>query len=82
MLEAALPPLASAHTTASRLQKIAVVEQQFAPFFTDNFQKPLTAYLKKSQPGWSGTFGNENNTVPTGINLLNQYVAADYGPDV
>jgi ABC-type sugar transport system substrate-binding protein len=58
--------------------KIAVIEQQFAPFFTDNFQKPLQAYLKKSQPGWSATFGNENNTVPTGVNLLNQYATSGY----
>jgi len=78
VLEAALPSIASAHTTASRLQKIAVIEQQFGTFFTDNFNKPAQQYIK-TKPGWSVTFGNENNTVTTGINLLNQYDAANYG---
>lgn len=72
------PELAAGAGTA-RLKKIAVIEQAFGTFFTANFQKPLSAYLKKSQPGWSATFGNENNTVTTGINLLNQYAAANYG---
>jgi ABC-type sugar transport system substrate-binding protein len=79
VLEAALPPIASAHTTASRAQKIAVIEQQFGTFFTDNFNNPANAYVKKSMPGWSVAYGNENNTVTTGINLLNQYNAANYG---
>jgi ABC-type sugar transport system substrate-binding protein len=65
--------------STAKSQKIAVIEQAFGTFFTQNFEKPLSAYLKKSQPGWSDTFGNENNTVTTGINLLNQYAAADYG---
>jgi ABC-type sugar transport system substrate-binding protein len=65
--------------SSAKLKKIAVVEQAFGTFFTENFQKPLAAYLKKSQPGWQATFGNENNTVTTGINLLNQYAAANYG---
>jgi hypothetical protein len=78
VLEAALPSIASAHTTASRLQKFAVIEQQFGTFFTDNFNNPATSYLK-TKPGWSVAFGNENNTVTTGINLLNEYNAANYG---
>jgi ABC-type sugar transport system substrate-binding protein len=65
--------------SAAKAQKIAVIEQAFGTFFTENFQKPLSAYLKKSQPGWNETFGNENNTVTTGIDLLNQYAAANYG---
>ncbi|MDX6597622.1 MAG: ribose transport system substrate-binding protein [Gaiellales bacterium] len=64
---------------AAKDKKIAVIEQAFGTFFTANFNKPLDQYLKKSQPGWSATFGNENNTVTTGINLLNQYAAANYG---
>src|SRR5436309_6063514 len=75
LLEYGLPPLASARTAATKLQKFAVIEQQFGTFFTDNFNKPATAYIK-TKPGWSVTFGNENNTVTTGINLLNQYDAA------
>ena len=59
------------------MQKIAVIEQEFAPFFTENFQKPLAEYLKKDHSSWSETFGNENNTVPTGIKLLEEYVAAN-----
>jgi len=66
-----------ARTAASKVKNIAVIEQAFAPFFTENFQIPLTQYLKKDQKGWTQTFGNENNTVPTGINLLNEYAAAD-----
>jgi len=78
LLDLGLPALASGATRATKLQKIAVVEQQFGTFFTENFNKPLDAYLK-TKPGWSDTFGNENNTVTTGINLLNQYAAANYG---
>ena len=63
---------ASARLAASRVQKIAVIEQQFGTFFNDNFNKPASAYIKTT-PGWSVTYGNENNTVTTGINLLNQY---------
>jgi ABC-type sugar transport system substrate-binding protein len=78
LLEAGLPAAASARLAASRVQKIAVIEQQFGTFFNDNFNKPASAYIKTT-PGWSVTYGNENNTVTTGINLLNQYDAANYG---
>ena len=66
-----------ARAASSKVKEIAVVEQAFAPFFTENFQIPLTQYLKKDQKGWTQTFGNENNTVPTGINLLNEFAAAN-----
>jgi ABC-type sugar transport system substrate-binding protein len=66
-----------ARAASSKVKEIGVVEQAFAPFFTENFQIPLTQYLKKSQKGWTQTFGNENNTVPTGINLLNEFAAAN-----
>jgi ABC-type sugar transport system substrate-binding protein len=66
-----------ARTAASKVKEIGVVEQAFAPFFTENFQIPLTQYLKKDQPGWTQTFGNENNAVPTGINLLDEFAAAN-----
>lgn len=83
----------SAATTAAssskKGKKIAVIEQAFAPFFTENFQIPLAHYLAAnaaapattttSPAGWSYTFGNENNTVPTGISLLNEYAAANDG---
>ena len=72
-------PRRIARAASSKVKRIAVVEQAFAPFFTENFQIPLTNYLKKDQKGWTQTFGNENNTVPTGINLLNQYAAANDG---
>lgn len=78
LLDLGLPAIAGAANQASKLKKIAVVEQQFGTFFTENFNKPLGQYLKK-KPGWSDTFGNENNSVTTGINLLNQYAAANYG---
>src|SRR5580765_6313989 len=69
LLEAGLPSIASAQTLA-RLQKIAVIEQQFGTFFNDNFNKPAKQYVG-IHPPWTVTFGNENNTVTTGINLLN-----------
>src|SRR5689334_22657056 len=76
----ALPALlgASSAAAAVKSKKIAVIEQQFGTFFTVNFNKPAQAFIKKS-PGWSVTFGNENNTVTTGINLLNSYVSQGYG---
>src|SRR4051795_13745280 len=76
----ALPALlgASSAAAAVKSKKIAVIEQQFGTFFTVNFNKPAQAYVKKA-PGWSVTFGNENNTVTTGINLLNSYVSQGYG---
>jgi ABC-type sugar transport system substrate-binding protein len=77
LLEAGLPSIASAASLA-RLQKVAVIEQQFGTFFNDNFNKPAKQYVG-IHPPWSVTFGNENNTVTTGINLLNQYNAANYG---
>jgi ABC-type sugar transport system substrate-binding protein len=77
LVEAGLPSIASARTLA-RLQKIAVIEQQFGTFFNDNFNKPAKQYVG-IHPPWSVTFGNENNTVTTGINLLNQYNAQNYG---
>lgn len=80
---------ASGKQTSNKAKKIAVIEQAFAPFFTENFQHPLAKYLAAnasgaattttSPPGWSYTFGNENNTVPTGIQLLNSYAAANDG---
>jgi len=77
---AALPSLlgASPAAAAVKSKKIAVIEQAFGTFFTVNFNKPASAYIKQ-HPGWSVTFGNENNAVTTGINLLNQYVSQDYG---
>ncbi len=76
--------------SSGKVEKIAVIEQAFSPFLTESFQNPLAKYLASPQsggsastthslPGWSYTFGNENNTVPTGIGLLNEYVAANDG---
>jgi ABC-type sugar transport system substrate-binding protein len=80
LIELGGPALAGAATRATKLKKIAVIEQQFGTFFTENFNKPLDAFMKTTAAsGWSDTFGNENNTVTTGINLLNQYAAANYG---
>jgi ABC-type sugar transport system substrate-binding protein len=77
----------AAAKSSNKAKKIAVIEQAFAPFFTENFQIPLAHYLAAnggsdatdttSPAGWSYTFGNENNTVPTGIQLLNSYAAAN-----
>lgn len=78
-LDLAFPAGALAKGHAStRDKKIAVIEQIFVPFFTVNFEKPAKAYIKK-QPGWSVAFGNENGSVPTGINLLKGYAANNYG---
>lgn len=78
----------SAAAKSNKLKKIGVIEQAFAPFFTENFQIPLQKYLATSTgtaattttapAGWAHTFGNENNTVPTGISLLNEYAAQNY----
>ncbi len=64
---------------ASRAQKIGVIEVGFSPFFTQIFQNPMAAYIKKNNLPWGLTFGNENGSIPTGTELFNQYVAANYG---
>jgi len=64
---------------ASRAQKIGVIEVGFSPFFTQIFQVPMANYLKHYNIPWSLTFGNENGSIPTGNQLYNQYVAANYG---
>lgn len=64
---------------ASRAQKIGVIEVGFSPFFTQIFQNPMAAYIKKNKLPWGLTFGNENGSIPTGTELFNQYVAANYG---
>jgi ABC-type sugar transport system substrate-binding protein len=79
----------SSAASSNKVKKIGVVEQAFAPFFTENFQQPLQKYLatatgtdattQTAPPGWGYVFGNENNSVPTGINLLKQYAAQNYG---
>lgn len=79
----------TAASSSSKVKKIAVIEQAFAPFFTENFQNPLAKYLATNgsgaatdtaaPSGWSYTFGNENNTVTTGISLLKEYAAANDG---
>jgi ABC-type sugar transport system substrate-binding protein len=79
----------SSAAASNKVKKIGVVEQAFAPFFTENFQQPLQKYLATASgtdattttapAGWGYVFGNENNTVPTGINLLKQYAAQNYG---
>jgi ABC-type sugar transport system substrate-binding protein len=80
LLDLGLPALAAGATPSNKLKKIAVIEQQFGTFFTENFNKPLTAYLKTPLGrGYTATFGNENNSVTTGINLLKQYAAQNYG---
>jgi ABC-type sugar transport system substrate-binding protein len=62
----------------SKTYKVAVIEQQFGPFFADNFDKPAKDYVAQKAPTVKLTFGNENNTVPTGIGLLKQYAANKY----
>jgi ABC-type sugar transport system substrate-binding protein len=64
---------------ASRAQKMGIIEVGFSPFFTQIFQDPMAAYIKAKNIPWSLTFGNENGSIPTGTELYNQYVAANYG---
>ena len=64
---------------STRAKQIGLIEVTFSPFFTQIFQNPMQQYLKSKQPAWSISFGNENGSVPTGIQLFNQYVAANYG---
>ena len=66
----------AAGSSRAKQQVIAMIENQSGPFYTDNFEKPMRAYLAKSAPGWKATFGNENNSLPTGVQLFNQYGAA------
>src|SRR5207237_3425069 len=69
---------ASPAAAAVKSKRIAVIEHQFGSFFTEIFHKPAKAYLKQF-PDWSVTFGNENGSLTTGVNLLNQYVSQNYG---
>jgi ABC-type sugar transport system substrate-binding protein len=68
----------SGGASKAKSYKVAVIEQQFGPFFADNFDGPAKDYVAKKSPTTSLTFGNENNTVTTGINLLKQYAANGY----
>ena len=63
---------------SSRLKKIGVIEVTFSPFFTQNFQNPMKAYLKKNQPGWGHVRQREQHGADR-HHLLNQYIAANYG---
>src|ERR1700742_3692545 len=51
---------AAGGTGASKAKsyKVAVIEQEFGPFFADNFETPAKDYLKAKQPTSSVTFGN------------------------
>ncbi len=74
------PPNSKAAPGASkRAQKAACIEVTFSPFFTQIFQVPMAAYIKAKKIPWGLTFGNENGSIPTGIQLYNQYVADNYG---
>jgi len=74
------PPNSKAPPGASkRAQKAGCIEVTFSPFFTQIFQVPMAAYIKANKIPWSLTFGNENASIPTGIQLYNQYVADNYG---
>jgi ABC-type sugar transport system substrate-binding protein len=77
----ALPPPSSkaAPGASKRAKKAACIEVTFSPFFTQIFQTPMAAYIKANKIPWSLTFGNENASIPTGIQLYNQYVADNYG---
>ncbi|HEY2439251.1 MAG TPA: sugar ABC transporter substrate-binding protein [Solirubrobacteraceae bacterium] len=79
----------SSAAASNKVKTIGVIEQAFAPFFTENFEQPLQKYLATATgtiattttapAGWNHQFGNENNSVPTGISLLDQYAAQNYG---
>jgi ABC-type sugar transport system substrate-binding protein len=73
----ALGAVRSSRASRAKSQTIAMIENASGPFYTDNFEKPMRAYLSKQAPTWKATFGNENNSLPTGVQLLNQYAAAN-----
>jgi ABC-type sugar transport system substrate-binding protein len=66
-----------ARTASSKAKEIAFILNGVSPFYEQSFQMPLINYLKKDQKGWGQTFGNENASIPTGISLLDEYVAAN-----
>ena len=66
----------AAGSSREKQKVIAMIENQSGPFYTDNFEKPMRAYLADNAPTWKATFGNENNSLPTGVQLFNQYGAA------
>src|SRR5579863_7700203 len=69
------PPNSKAAAGASkRATKAGCIEVTFSPFFTQIFQVPMAAYIKANKIPWGLTFGNENGSIPTGIQLYNQYV--------
>jgi ABC-type sugar transport system substrate-binding protein len=67
----------SSRASSAKSQVIAMIENASGPFYTDNFEKPMRAYLAKNAATWKATFGNENNSLPTGVQLFNQYAAAN-----
>jgi ABC-type sugar transport system substrate-binding protein len=72
---AAVAARRSARGARDGAHTIAMIENASGPFYTDNFEKPMRAYLSKTASEWKATFGNENNSLPTGVQLLNQYAA-------
>jgi ABC-type sugar transport system substrate-binding protein len=74
---AALAAARSSRSTLAKSQVIAMIENASGPFYTDNFEKPMRSYLAKNAASWKATFGNENNSLPTGVQLFNQYAAAN-----
>jgi ABC-type sugar transport system substrate-binding protein len=74
---AALGAARSSRAARAKSQVIAMIENASGPFYTDNFEKPMRAYLSKNASTWKATFGNENNSLPTGVQLFNRYAAAN-----
>jgi len=74
---AALGAARLSRASQTKALTIAMIENQSGPYYTDNFEKPMRAYLAKNAPTWNATFGNENNSLPTGVQLFNQYGAAN-----
>jgi ABC-type sugar transport system substrate-binding protein len=70
----ATPALAA----SAKAHKIAALDQALDAAHEESFNNPINAYLKAKAHAWTATYGNENNTVTTGLTLAAEYAAAKY----
>jgi ABC-type sugar transport system substrate-binding protein len=68
----------SAFAASGKPHKIAGLDQALDAAHEESFNNPINAYLKAKAPGWTATYGNENNTVTTGLTLAQEYAADGY----
>jgi hypothetical protein len=68
----------TALAASAKPHKIAGLDQALDQAHIESFNLPINSYLKAKAPGWTATYGNENNAVTTGLTLAQEYAAENY----